>query len=302
MAEGREADMDRIPLANWNGVLAPLDEVKVSVLDRGFLFGDGVYEAMRLYSGRVFLLEEHWARLRRSLSELSITVDLERLRGRLLQTVTASGVKEGLVYLQVTRGSGSRRTHAFPRPAVVPNELIWVDGYESTDPNRDRRVVGVEAITFPDLRWARRDIKSINLLPNCLAAEQAKKVGVFEAILVDSAGIVTEGSHTSLFAVRAGRLLTYPSGPEILPGCTRAFVMRLASRVGVETEQSAIHRQDLAGVDELFLTGTTSEILGIVKVDGEKIGNGQVGPITSRLAAAYQSEVKDWLTTRTTMT
>ncbi|MBY0586045.1 aminotransferase class IV [bacterium] len=294
--------MSQVPLANWNGKLAPLDQINVPVLDRGFLFGDGVYEAMRIYAGQVFLLDEHWARLARSLRELSLEADLDRLRRRLTDTLVHSGVQDGLIYLQITRGAGPRRTHAFPRPAGPPNELIWIEGYASADPMAENRERGVEAVTFPDWRWGRRDIKSINLLANCLAAEHAKKAGAFEAILIDPTGHFTEGSHTSLFGIRDGVLFTYPSGPEILPGCTRAFLLRLAGQIGLTVETTPLSENDLPNIDELFLTGTTSEVIGIVKVDGKLISTGRVGPITRRLSDAYHQEVRRWLTTCSTMT
>jgi D-alanine transaminase len=282
--------------------MLPLDQVQVPALDRGFLFGDAVYEAMRLYSGRVFLARDHFARLAQSLSELRIVTDVGRLEQRMHETIAHSGAKEGLIYLQVTRGAGPRRSHAFPVPSVVPNELIWVDASTDADPHRARREAGVAVVTFPDWRWARRDIKSTNLLGNCLAAEHARQANAFEAILVDPAGQVHEGSHTSLFAVRGGRLLTCPTGPEILPGCTRAFVLELARRAGIGIELSPLRQEDLGRVDELFLTGTTTEVLGIVQVDGASVGTGRVGPITRQLADEYRLAVHQWLTSSTAVT
>lgn len=287
--------MSQVPLANWNGEIRPLDQVLVPALDRGFLFGDAVYEAMRLYSGRVFLASEHFHRLARSLSELGMVVDLDRLRRRMQETIAKSGAADGLIYLQITRGVAARRSHSFPVPAVLPNELIWVDGYDSPDPNRQRREQGVHVVTYPDLRWARRDIKSTNLLGNCLAAEHARREGAYEAILVDASGAITEGSHTSVFAVRGGKLLTCPTGPEILPGCTRAFLLLLAEKVKIGVELAPLLAKELLAVDELFLTGTTTEILGITHVDGQPISGGRVGPITGQLAEMYRTYVKQWL-------
>ncbi len=287
--------MSGVPLANWNGEVLPLDRVLVPALDRGFLFGDAVYEAMRLYSGRVFLASEHFDRLSRSLSELELVVDLDRLRNRMDETIARSGVSDGLIYLQITRGVAPRRSHSFPVPAISTNELIWVDGYDSPDPNRQRREQGVRVVTYPDLRWARRDIKSTNLLGNCLAAEHARREGAYEAILIDASGAITEGSHTSVFAVRGGKLLTCPTGPEILPGCTRAFLFLLAEKVDIGVELASLLAEELPAVDELFLTGTTTEILGITHVDGKPIGGGRVGPITVRLAEMYRTYVKQWL-------
>lgn len=289
--------MGRAPLANWNGQLLPLAEVRVSVLDRAFLFGDAIYEALQVYAGRVWLLREHMARLRHSLAEIRIRSDVERLEGRMLETLAASQVEHGLVYLQVTRGEAPRQHH-FPSPEATPNELIYVTE-SGPDPYGSLREAGVTAITYPDIRWGRRDIKSVNLLGNCLASQAAIEAGAFEAILVEEGGLVSEGSHTSVFAVRAGRLLTAPNSHHILPGITRGLVLKLAATAGIPVEEHAIRQSDLETVDELFLTGTSTEVLAIVQVDGKGIGSGRPGPITRRLHATYRKAVEDWLSAET---
>ena len=292
--------MSLIPLANWNGEIMPLDEVRVSVLDRAFLFGDAVYEAMRIYDGRLFLIDRHLARLRRSLNELRIVCDVDRLYERLLETLTASKTQSGLAYLQITRGADTARSHAFPPAHVRPNELLWIQGYPSADPYESQRGLGVSVITHPDLRWNRRDIKTVNLLGNCLAAQAAKEAGAYEAILYEADGEVTEGAHTSVFAVKNGKLLTSPRGNHILPGVTRGFVFDLAEQLDIPVEEHSFSKDDIPTLGELFLTGTTTEVLGIVTVDGRAVGRGSVGPVTLALANAYKKAVATWLTEKAT--
>lgn len=287
--------MDVVPLANWNGEFLPLDKVFVPALDRAFLFGDAVYEAMRVYEGRIFLAERHFARLARSLQELRIVADVERIRERTLATLHASQVEHGLIYIQVTRGAAPQRAHAFPSPAVAPNELIYVSRYSQPDPHGSERERGVAVVTFPDLRWARRDVKTVNLLGNCLAAQAAKEAGAYEALLVEPDGRVTEGAHTSVFAVKDGRLRTHSLGPHILPGVTRGFLLELAASAGVPVHEEALHQSELDAIDELFLTGTSTEVLGVTRIDSKPVGSGTIGTITRRLADAFTRRVREWL-------
>lgn len=283
----------QLPLANWNGKLLPLDEATVSVLDRGFLFGDGVYEALRIYGGRAWLRHGHMRRLRSSLDELQIVCDVERLEQRIQETIQASGVSNGILYLQITRGVWKRQHH-FPPANVPPSELIWIDSLPD-DPYQKERRTGVAAITYPDLRWGRRDIKSINLLANCLAAEEARRRGCYEAVLVEPGGEISEGSHTSVFAIQGGVLLTAPNSPHILPGITRGLILDLAGRTGIPVMERPVRHCDLGSVDELFLTGTTTEVLSIVKLDDHQVGDGRPGPIAQRLQGAYRQAVTSWL-------
>ncbi len=190
--------MPRPTLANWNGEFLPLADVRVSVLDRGFLFGDGIYEVLRVYAGRPFLCEEHMQRLRRSLREVRIDCDADRLEQRMQDTLRQSGVEEGIIYIQVTRGAAANRTHRFPDPPVPPTELIYVEELDG-DPYAQYRQTGARLITVPDVRWGRCDIKSVNLLANCMAAQAAKEAGCIEALLVKPDGTITESSHTSIF-------------------------------------------------------------------------------------------------------
>lgn len=285
--------MGRIPLANWNGEILPLDQVRVSVLDRAFLFGDAIYEALQVHTGKIWLCMEHMQRLRRSLAQLRIPCDVDRLEQRMQETLAKSGTQFGLIYIQVTRGVAPR-THHFPKVPVSPNELIYISD-NGPDPYGHLREQGVDAITQPDVRWGRRDIKSVNLLGNVLACEAAVSAGAFEAILIEDSGLVSEGTHTSVFAVRNGSLLTAPNSHHILPGITRGLVLKLAAKAEIPIEEHAIHKDDLFTVDELFLTGTSTEVLGIVNVDSKAIGGGTPGPITKLLHRTYRQAVEDWL-------
>lgn len=275
-----------VPLANWNGEELPLDQVRVSVLDRSFLFGDGVYEVLRVYGRRPFLLEEHFERLRRSLRELRIGCDVERLRRRTLATLEHSGVCDGVLYVHVSRGTAPTRTHAFPQPPVPPNELIYVRELER-DPYAALHASGASVITCEDIRWRRCDIKSVNLLGNVLAAQAAADAGCHEAILVGPDGAITEGSHTSVFGVQEGAVLTAPLAANVLPGITRQLVVQLAGRAGIPLREESLRREHLPRLSELFLTGTTVDVLPVTRVDGRPVGDGRPGPVAARLREAY---------------
>jgi D-alanine transaminase len=281
-------------LACLNGETMPVEQAWVPVWDRGFLFGDSVYEVCRLYSGRCWLEAEHFARLRRSLEELDFPpVDIDRLIDRAYQTIAASGILEGTVYIQITRGVAPR-AHAFPDPPVPPTELIVVRPYDDA-PTARLRESGVKVISHPDLRWKRCDIKSTNLLANCLATEAARRAGCHEAILVDPSGVVTEATHTSLLWARQGRLEGTPEGTEILPGTTRKLVLRLVKKLGIPFVESRVTLPELKAVDELILVGTTTEVVPIIEVDGDAIASGRPGPLAGRLWGAYRDEVERFI-------
>jgi D-alanine transaminase len=279
-------------LANLNGVQMPLEDVKVSALDRGFLFGDAVYEVLRIYRGKPWLLEAHWQRFAASLQAVRIAgVDLERVKRRMLDTIAAGHFEEALAYIQVTRGVAPRR-HVFP-PDTPPTEFMYVQ--EFSDPYVAKRREGVSVITQPDLRWQRCDIKSTNLLGNVLAMQAADEAGCIEALLYLPDGTLTEATHTSFFAVVDGALVMTPGGSAILPGITRQFLVGLAARASVPCREQILRRSDLPKVAELLLTGTTAEVLPIVRVDGCPVGAGRVGPITLRMLEAYQAAVHDFI-------
>jgi D-alanine transaminase len=280
-------------LANLNGKQMPLSEVMVPALDRGFLFGDAIYEVLRVYHGRPYLLDEHWRRLAHSLEAVRIGgVDLGRLRSRLLETIAASRVQDALAYIQITRGAGPHRSHPFPVGAT-PLEFLFVEEYH--DRYAEARREGAGVLTLPDVRWDRCDIKSTNLLANVMAMQAAKEAGCVEAVLYLADGTLTEGSHSSFFGVLDGNVLTAPNSNAILPGITRSLVLRLADRARIPVQEHTLKRDDLRKVSELFLTGTTAEVLPVVRVDNQPIGSGKPGPVTRRLQEAYLEAVHEFL-------
>ncbi len=277
-----------------NGELMPAGEARISIWDRGFLFADAVYEVFRLYGGRCWLEAEHLARLRRSLAELELpSIDLDALRERIARTIAASEVTDGTAYVQITRGVAPR-AHAFPNPPVAPTELIVVRPYNDTA-TAAKRQAGAAVITHPDLRWKRCDIKTTNLLANVLALETAKRAGADEALLIDQAGLVTEATHSSVVWVRNGRIEGTPNDNAILPGTTRYLTHDLAAAAGVAVTETRVTLGEFLQADEAWLVGTTIEVLPIISVDGQPVGDGRPGPMARRFQAAYRDAVDRWL-------
>jgi D-alanine transaminase len=283
-----------VPLADLNGRTMPLTDVKISALDRGFLFGDGVYEVLRVYGGKPWLEEEHFQRLERSLREVRLEgINLPALRRRMLDLLRTSGQADATIYIEITRGAALPRTHAFPKHAT-PTELIWVSPYDDTSTAKGRRE-GVSVLLQPDQRWGRCDIKSVNLLSNVLVNQAAKEAGCAEAILYTPDGLLTEASHSSFFAIKDGVLISTPLSPAVLPSITREFVLRLAKELALPVEERSLHRSELTEIQEMFLVGTTSEVLPVVRVDDLTIGTGQPGPISRRLQEAHERAVATFL-------
>ena len=280
------------PLANLHGKIMPLDEVTISPLDRGFLFGDAVYEVLRVYQGKPWLETEHFDRFERSIGEIHIKgVDMPLMRQRMHETIKAGGFTEAIVYLQVTRGAAPRK-HAFPKD-VVPLELLWVQEYP--DSYRPLCTTGCGVITFPDLRWHRADIKSTNLLGNVLANQASSEAGCAEALLYLPDGTLTEASHSTFFAIKNNQLHTTPLKANVLPSITRGYTLKLAGMATIPVVERYLRREELLEADELFLVGTTCEVLPIVTVDGKKVQGGEPGPLTRRLQAIYTESVKAFL-------
>ncbi len=281
-------------LACLDGELMPADQATVPIWDRGFLFGDAVYEVFRLYSGRCWLEAEHLDRLRRSLAEMEFPeVDLSELADRIGRTIRASEVGEGTAYIHITRGVAPR-AHAFPNPPVPPTELIVVRPYDDAA-TAARREAGVSVVSRPDLRWGRCDVKSTNLLPNVVALDSAVREGAAEALLVGPDGMVTEATHSSVIWVRAGRIEATPNGPAILPGTTRYLTLKIAADEGIPFAEARVNLAEFAAVDEAILVGTTIEVLPIVLLDGRAIADGKPGPIARRLQAGYREAIRRWL-------
>jgi len=277
-------------LGNLNGRIQPLAEVMVPALDRGFLFGDAVYEGMHATGGKVRFFDRHLARLERSLHELRIgPIDLARLKDRMEDTMRQGEFVEAFIYVQVTRGTGATRTHYFP-PGAVPTEFFFIE--EFNDPYGPLRETGVAVITQPDVRWHRCDVKTTNLLGNVLAFQAAREQGGYEALLIRPDGTITEGARTSFFAIVDGRIRTGPLTPEILPGVTRGVVLELIRKLDLPVEERHLQREELPRVQELFLTGTTAEVLPITSVNSKPVADGKPGPLTRRLQAAFREFVE----------
>ena len=273
-------------LVYLNGEYMPHADAKVSVDDRGFLFADGVYEVIRIYDGRPYLMRPHLDRMERGLEALRIRFrDLDRVAEAARRLIRENEVHgDGTVYIQVSRGAAPRE-HAFPGKDTRPT--VYVAAQEYAGHPEDYWIDGVDAITVPDNRWARCDIKSIALLPNVLANQRAHAEGAFEALFVKD-GVVLEGSHSNLWGVYRDSLITYPASNYVLPGITRARVFELAEELGIPVCEGMIYTEKLYELDELFLSGTTTEIMPVVRVDGREIVDGEPGPITRKLLAAFR--------------
>lgn len=271
-----------------NGRIVPYDEAKLPVEDRATLFADGVYEVIRYYGGHSFLMDAHLERLERSLREIRLpAVDLQQLAEAGEELARANGVHDGNLYVQISRGVAPR-THAFP-DGVEPT--VFMTARETARPAAEYREGGISCITLPDLRWLRCDIKSLSLLPNILAKQQAKEAGAFEALLVRD-GFLTEGTSSNLFAVIDGALYTHPEGPHILSGVTRRVVLALAREEGIPVHTTKVALSSLERVDELLISGTNTEVLGVVQLDGRPVGRGEVGPVTRRLIERFDGLVE----------
>ncbi|MBL6077630.1 D-amino-acid transaminase [Belnapia sp. T18] len=283
--------MSRIAYVNGRYVDQRLAEVNIE--DRGYQFGDGIYEVVHLHGGRFIDEERHLARLERSLAEIRLPMPMTRvaLRHVLAEVARRNRVSEGLLYMQVTRGV-ARRDHAFPKQPVPPALVVTVKRIAPYPASVDGW--GAKAITLPDLRWARRDIKSINLLPNCLARQAAREQGAIEAILYDEAtGMVTEGAATTFWIVdAAGAIVTRQLDHVILPGCTRAALMAEMQAAGLRFEEREFSLEEARNAREAFLTSATSFVKPILALDGQPVGDGQVGPVVRRLFDLFARHVK----------
>jgi D-alanine transaminase len=271
-----------------NGTFQPLRQAGVSIEDRGFQFADAIYEVWGVRDGRLLDAEGHFARLRRSLSELRMAEPMGEasLRAVLHETLRRNRVRDGIVYLQVSRGAAPR-DHAFPPPSTRPTVVATA---KSLDMRKlaQRAEEGVVVVTAPDIRWGRCDLKSVSLLPNVLAKQAAKDDGAFEAWLVDKAGFVTEGTASNAWIVDAqGRLRTAPLTANILHGVTRSELIRLAEERQIAVLQESFTPAEARAASEAFLSSASNGTLPIVAIDGVKIGDGRPGPITRMLREAY---------------
>ena len=273
-------------IACLNGVFLPLDEARVPVMDRGFLFGDGVYEVIPVYGGKLFRLSHHLRRLENSLAAVRIGNPLadKAWESMLRELVERNQGSDQALYLQVTRGVAPKRDHAFPadiRPTVF---AMSTPGVASID---IESVTGIAAITLPDIRWQHCNIKAITLLPNVLLRQQAIDANTAEAILIRD-GYAMEGAASNLFIVRNGTLITPPNGPALLPGITRDLILELAAANDIPLRESAITQQELNQAEEIWLTSSTREISPVTRLDDQLIGTGKPGPLWKRLIRLFQ--------------
>lgn len=263
-----------------NGRFIPYEEAVIPVEDRAFLLADGIYEVVRVYQGRPFQMEAHLRRLARSAREIRLPeLDLAELDRVSRELLTINNLTEATVYLQVSRGAYNPRTHAFPTGPVSPTILAIARPASRNSQGQER---GVKAVTTPDNRWARCDIKSISLLPNVMAKQKAAEAGAYEAIFVKD-GFAIEGSSSNFMAVLDGEIRTYPLSNYILGGITREVVLDLARSLGYPVREEPIPVEALARCSELWVTSTTSEVMPIVEIDGRQVGDGKVGPIAQAL-------------------
>ncbi|MCR4301649.1 MAG: D-amino acid aminotransferase [Sulfuricaulis sp.] len=268
-----------------NGQFVPPDQARVSVFDRGFIFGDGVYEVIPVFGGRLFRLAHHLSRLDASLAAIRLrnphlTEEWKSIFTRLL-TGHANGDQS--IYLQITRGVAPR-DHAFP-PNATPTVFAYAQSLSY--PPAEQLAQGVAAITTEDIRWRRCDIKSIALLANALLRQQAIEQRAAEAILIRD-GVVTEGAASNIFIVKGDRLSTPPKGPFILPGITRDLIVEIACAKNIVCDELPIKAEMLQSADEVWLTSSIKEILPITRIDGKPVGKGKPGPMHARLFALYQ--------------
>ncbi len=272
-----------------NDRFLPKKDARVSPDDRGFLFADGAYEVIRSYSGKLFKIEEHYQRLGRSLHELRITPpDMAKLTDAAEELIRVNNLANGdaVLYVQVTRGVAPRK-HAFPEEEIRPTVYLSAGPFRPSPEKWER---GVRIILVADIRWSRCDIKSIALLPNVLASQEAKARGAEEAVFVRE-GVVTEGAHTNFCAVFDGQLVTHPQSSHILAGITRKVVLDLCYELQIPCQESPIGQRELRKASEAVIIGTTTEIMPVVQVDDWKVGDGEPGPVTRKLQEAFRAVV-----------
>jgi D-alanine transaminase len=273
-------------VAYVSGRYVPITEPAIRIEDRGYQFADGVYEVAKVIDGRLCDIDRHFDRLERSLAELAIPMPMSRraLAAVISETLRRNRLRTATVYIQVNRGVAPRN-HAF-KASLKPSLVVTVR--EAKFPTRREMEEGVGVISLPDERWAQCHIKSVSLLPNILAKQQAAKAGCREAWLVDDGGFVTEGSSSNAYVVdRDGRIVTRPLGREILGGITRSVVLELARREGLEVVERPFSLEEAKQAREAFLTSTTSLVLPVTEIDGQPVANGRPGSVTRRLAELY---------------
>ncbi|MBZ0198243.1 MAG: aminotransferase class IV, partial [Ignavibacteriaceae bacterium] len=262
-------------------------------LNRGFLFADGVYELLRTYNKKLFRYDDHFDRLKFSLEELNLKVpDKKKLTNIIAELVSLNQLEENnfSVYIQITRGSDFKRQHKFPALNIDQTLMIWLT---PISPDRLENENGIKAITHEDLRWQRCDIKSILLLPNILAKQKAIEQDATEALLIRD-GYVMEGSHTNLFIIPDGVIKTPPLSNYVLKGITRKVILELCTGSGMIVKEEKISLDELLSANEIFLTGTSTEVKPVIELSGQKIGSGMPGKVTRKVQQLFYNYINEY--------
>lgn len=278
------------PIIQWaylNGQKAPLEATKISVLDRGFLFGDGVYEVIPVYNHQLFEWPAHYARLKNSmaLSQINNPMDQQAWLRLLTDLIKDHPWPNQFIYLQITRGIQTPRDH-LPAPQLCPTVLAYSNPLNAID--QHKAALGISVITHADLRWQHCDIKAITLLANVMAKQAADAAGAQDALLIRPNGLVTEGSASNLFLIKDQAIHTPPLNQFILPGITRQVVENLCQQQHIEFIARDIHEDELHTADEVWLASSTKEIMPITQLNGRSLGQGKAGPVWQRMFKAYQ--------------
>ncbi len=271
-----------------NGDYVPEEQGKISIFDRGFLFADGIYEVTAVVNGKLVDYGPHMERLERSLSEIRMEwpCSKDELKAMHLEMVNRNKLAEGWIYMQITRGAADR-DFKFPK-GVKPTLIAFTQAKKLVD-NPDA-VKGVSVITIPDIRWVRRDIKTVNLLAPVLGKQAAYEAGAFEAWMIED-GKVTEGTSSNAYIVKDGKVITRGLSNNILAGCTRRALFRLAQEHRVVIEERSFTAEEAYDADEAFLTSASNFVMPIVEIDGKRVGGGQPGPLTRKLRELFLEEI-----------
>ncbi len=271
-----------------NGEFLPSKEAKVSAFDRGFIFGDGIYEVVPVINSRLVDREGFWHRFERSLDqiELKLPYNKEKFEEILYEIISRNALKEGGIYMQITRGAAPRDFYFIEN--LTPSVFIFC--YEASVIDNPLAKSGIEIVSVPDIRWKRRDIKSVSLLAQCYAKNEAHKKGAYEGFMVED-GYVTEGCSSSAFIIKDKTLITKPLSNEILPGIRRKKLLNLAREVGLKVEQRKFSMQEVYDADEAFISAATLILLPVIKADGKLINGGRIGEFAPKLRELYAKDM-----------
>ncbi|WP_375692028.1 D-amino-acid transaminase [Pseudooceanicola sp. LIPI14-2-Ac024] len=274
-----------------NGDYLPEEEAKVSIFDRGFLMADGVYEVTSVLDGKLVDFEGHAKRLERSLKELDMAAPctMDELLEIHRELVRANGIEEGMIYLQITRGAPGDRDFVFPDPATTPSTIVLFTQSKPGLADNPVAKTGISVISIEDIRWGRRDIKTVQLLYPSMGKMMAKKAGADDAWLVED-GMVTEGTSNNAYIVKGGKIITRALSNEILHGITRAAVLRFAREAQMEVEERSFTIDEAKDADEAFFTSASAFVMPVVRIDGAEVGTGKPGPVAARLREIYLDE------------